>query len=92
MTAPLYLLPTDDPEAVQKALNDVRRSIDALGGTHTRADRESGYADAYDTALTAAIKAVEALVIYETDGFTLAGVAARRVVDSLAPPMSEAAE
>lgn len=57
----LYLLPTDDPEAVQKALNDVWRSIDALGGAHTRADRESGYADAYDMALEAALKAVSDL-------------------------------
>lgn len=45
----------------QRALDLVWRQIDALGGTHTQTDRESGFAAAYDAALNAACAAVEAL-------------------------------
>lgn len=48
-------------EEAQRALDLVWRSIDALGGTFTQQDRESGFAAAYDAALNAACAAVEAL-------------------------------
>lgn len=50
-----------DTYNVNRAINDVWRAIDALGGAHSTAEIESGYADAFDLALRDALKAVEAL-------------------------------
>lgn len=49
------------PYHVQRALNDVWRSVDALGGSHSQADHENGYAKAYDDAVDAALEAVSGL-------------------------------
>lgn len=48
-------------EEAQRALDLVWRSIDALGGSHTEQEHESGFAEAYSAALDAACAAVEAL-------------------------------
>lgn len=53
--------PEAEPSASKRAYDDVWRQIDALGGTHTREDRESGYGEAYDRALTTALAAPDLL-------------------------------
>lgn len=45
----------------QRALNDVWRAVDAIGGTYTPEEERSGYAAAHKRALDHAIAAVESL-------------------------------